>query len=92
MVEPGPTLIRLGRFYGLQWNMEWMADQESCPPEVAGAHQLSSTTMLRRRLSQWSLAIEFDDSEKSTYGTSKVKERGFDVSVETSRRLGYTGF
>ena len=24
-----PTLIRLSRVYGLQWNSEWMADQES---------------------------------------------------------------
>lgn len=57
--------------------------------QIAGGSQSSPTTKLRRGLSQRSLAAEFDDWERNTYGTSKVEARSSHPSVEPSRKLGH---
>ncbi|KAL8668516.1 MAG: hypothetical protein Q9168_006856 [Polycauliona sp. 1 TL-2023] len=68
----------------------WMNDDPRVVDlQIAGGRQSSPTTKLRRGLSQRSLASEFDDWEKNTYGTSKVKERASNPLVEPSRKLGH---
>ena len=57
--------------------------------QIAGDLKPSTNTKFRRGLSQRSLAIEFADWERKTHGTSILKERATNPSVEPSRKLGH---
>lgn len=67
----------------------WVTDDPRITDiEVAGRSKKSTHTKFRRGLSQRSLAMEFDDWERSTFGTSRISERVANPSVEPSRKLG----